>query len=161
MAQLFLVVVTLISALQTVAPATAAGERPDFTGTWTLEHVTGDPRSRSTGAPSFFVGSAATIQQAGDRLTLTQSAPRAHPALTFRLDGLDSQNTLPNFHDATSWQFSSRARWEYNTLVIETTGAWETKMRWSITPSGKLSIQDWAPSIDLGTSVNAAVYSRR
>ena len=161
MSQLLLLVATLFSTLQTVRPATAARERPDFSGNWRLEHVAGDPRSRSIGGPSFFVGSAVTIQQWGDRLTLTQTAPRALPALTFSLDGLDSRNTLPNFHDGTLWQFTSRARWEYNTLVIETTGAWETKMRWSITSAGKLSIQDWAPSIDLGTSVNATLYSRR
>jgi hypothetical protein len=160
MPQMLLLVATLAFALQTAA-STTQSKRPDFTGAWTLEHVSGDPRSRSIGSASFFLGATLTIQHAGERLTVTQIAPRAHPTLTFGLDGLDSPNILPNFHDGTSWHFVSRARWEYNTLVIDTTGAWETRMRWSITPSGRLSVQDWAPSIDLGTSVNGTLYSRR
>jgi hypothetical protein len=161
MSQLLLLAAIITSGLQTAPPTTTARPHPDFTGTWTLEHVAADPRSRSTSGPSFFVGSTVTIQQSGDRLTLTQTAPRAHPPVTFTLDGRDSRNTLSNFHDGTLWQFTSRARWEFNTLVIETRGAWDTKMRWSITPSGTLSVQEWAPSIDLGASVSAAVYSRR
>jgi hypothetical protein len=159
MPQLLLLVATL--ALQTIAAPTPLSKRPDFSGSWTVEHVTGDPRSRSTGGPPFFLGATVTIQHTGERLTVTQIAPLAHPVLTFRLDGLDSRNTLPNIHDGSFWQFVSRATWEYDTLVIDTTGAWETKMRWSITSSGRLLVQDWAPSIDLGTSVNATLYSRR
>jgi hypothetical protein len=146
---------------QTAQPASTLTQHPNFAGTWTLEHAAGDPRSRSVGGPSFFLGSRMTIDQDGDTLVVTQTSPRMHPTLTFALDGVDSRNTLPNFHGGPSWQFVSRATWENNALVIDTSGAWDVKMRWSITPSGQLSVQEWAPSIDLGASVNHTLYSRR
>jgi len=161
MTQFFFVVAAIAVGFPALQPARTPPPRPNFAGSWTLEHVAGDPRSQSVGGPSFFLGSTMTVERDGDRLVVTQMSPRTHPKLTFTPDGGDSRNTLPNFHGGPSWQFVSRATWDRNTLVIETTGAWDVKMRWSMTPAGQLSVQEWAPSIDLGTSVNHTLYSRR
>jgi hypothetical protein len=158
---LFLVVAAIAVTFQTAQPASTPTQHPNFGGSWTLDHATGDPRSQSVGGPSFFLGSRLTVDQDGERLVVTQARPRTHPKVILTLDGVDSWNTLPNFHGGPSWQFVSRAIWENNTLVIDTTGAWDAKMRWSITPSGQLSVLEWAPSIDLGMSATHALYSRR
>lgn len=157
----FLVVVAIALGLQGLQPAQTPSPRPIFAGSWTLEHVTGDPRSRSAGGPPFFLGSTIVIEQDGDRLLVTQTSPRKHPTLAFAPDGSDTRNTLPNFHGGPSWEFVSHARWQGRSLVVDTAGAWQVKMRWSITPSGELSVQEWAPSIDLGMSINHALYSKR
>jgi hypothetical protein len=43
----FVVVVAIALGLQGVQPVRAPLQPPDFAGSWTLEHVAGDPRSRA------------------------------------------------------------------------------------------------------------------
>ena len=149
-----------IAALAAI-PATTITQRPDFSGSWTLRHVAADPRMRTGAGPDFFAGSRLVVEQTSETLTVTQTAPRSHPRLSFALDGKDSSNTLPDPRDGSTMRFVTRATWDRDTLVLETSEPWEMMSRWSLTPDGQLSMQVRAPNIEVGTSTIHVLYSRK
>ena len=86
------------------------------------------------------------------RLVITRTDPRARAELTFMLDGTESRNSLPEPRGSALLQFLSRLEWNGDTLIVETTVPWVMTQRWSLTPSGQLSIQDVAPNIEVSVS---------
>jgi hypothetical protein len=144
-----------------VPPSAITQQRPNFAGSWTLQHVAADPRMRTFGGPDFFAGSRMVVEQNGETLVVTQSAPYAHPRISFALDGSASPNTLPQPHGGSPWHFVTRATWDRDTLVLDTKEPWEMMSRWSLTPDGQLSIQVIAPNIEVRVSTTHVLYSRK
>jgi len=150
----------LLSHFGVVSGGAAIQERPNFSGTWKLEHVAADPRMRFHAEPDYLLGSEMTVVQDAERLVLTQKSPRSHPALTLALDAAESSNTLPGIRGGPAVTFVSRVMWERGSLVVATKGAWEMTQRWSLTPSGHLSIQDIAPNIEVTNSTIHLLYAK-
>ncbi len=162
MRQLLVFLGALAIAAPAAVPATAVTQqRPDFSGSWTLRHVAADPRMRTGAGPDFLAGSRMVVEQTGETLIVTQTAPRSHPKLRFALDGSESSNTLPDHRDGSPMRFVTRATWERDTLVLDTREPWEMMSRWSLTPDGQLSMQVRAPNIEVGVSATHVLYSRK
>ena len=136
-------------------------DRPNFTGSWKLEHVAADPRMRTPSGPDYLLGSEMNVVQDVTRLVITRTDPRARAELTFMLDGTESRNSLPEPRGGALLQFLSRLEWNSDTLIVETTVPWVMTQRWSLTPSGQLSIQDVAPNIEVSVSTTHLLYSRK
>jgi hypothetical protein len=132
--------------------------RPNFTGSWSLEHMTADPRMRTAPAPDYLLRSEIKVAQDASQLVITRSDT---PPLKFALDGSESRNTLPGLHGGPPLQFVSRVTWDRNTLIIDTTAPWALTQRWSLTRSGQLSIQDIAPNIEVSVSTTHLLYSKQ
>lgn len=144
-------------------PQAQAAQRPNFNGTWILQHVAIDPRMRTGSGPDFIAGAVMLVQQDGTSLAITQAKPRVHPRFTLRLDGSDSHNVLPNpttAGPATS-EFVSRVLWERDSLVIQNLQPWIFSTRWSLTTSGQLSIQASEPNIEVNPATTHLLYSRQ
>ena len=76
-----------IVALATVAWA----QKPDFSGTWTLD----PPAATAAGGGGDALGNGpATIKQTADTLTIERAMSGAAVTLTYKLDGTDSRNML-------------------------------------------------------------------
>jgi hypothetical protein len=155
-----LILIGLAIASQIEPARATAQQRPNFSGTWKLEHVASDPRMRTGAGPDYLLGSEITVVQDAGRLVLTKTGPESHPPLTFALDGSESRNTLPGIRGGAPLDWLARLIWERNTLVMETTAPWVIMQRWSLTPSGQLSIQDNAPNIEVGRSTIHLLYGK-
>jgi hypothetical protein len=100
-----------------LAIATAAwAQKPDFSGTWTLDQAGAPAGGRGGGA----LGSGpATVKQTADALTIERTMGDAQVTLTYKLDGTESRNMMtgPGGQPADSL---STARWDGPKLTIVT-----------------------------------------
>jgi hypothetical protein len=86
----------VVIAVSIVVAATAAwAQKPDFSGTWTLESVSTPAAggSVSRGVVSGTLGSgSATVTQTAEALIVERTTGDGQATLTYRLDGTDSRN---------------------------------------------------------------------
>jgi hypothetical protein len=107
------VIAAAILAVATVAWA----QKPDFSGTWTLDPASA-PAGGGGGGGTLGNGPA-TVKQTADALTIERTMGDAKVTLTYKLDGTDSRNMLmgPGGQQADSL---SNAKWDGPKLTIVT-----------------------------------------
>jgi hypothetical protein len=112
------VIAAAILAVATVAWA----QKPDFSGTWTLDPASapaaggGGGRGGEGGALG---NGPATVKQTADALTIEHTMGDAEVTLTYRLDGTESRNTMMG-RGGQSADSVSTARWDGPKLTILT-----------------------------------------
>jgi hypothetical protein len=83
------VIAAAIVALATVAWA----QKPDFSGTWTLDPASA-PAAGGGGGGGALGNGPATVKQTADALTIERTMGDATVTLTYKLDGTESRNTM-------------------------------------------------------------------
>jgi hypothetical protein len=105
-----------VTAAAIVALATVAwAQKPDFSGTWTL-----DPGGAPTAGEATALGSGpARVKQTADALTIERAAGDTNATLTYKLDGTESRNIIMNRAGQPSDSMSI-AKWDGPKLTIVT-----------------------------------------
>jgi hypothetical protein len=111
------VIAAAILAVATVAWA----QKPDFSGTWTLDPASapaagGGGRGGGGGALG---NGPATVKQTADALTIERTMGDAKVTLTYKLDGTESRNTMMG-RGGQSADSVSTAKWDGPKLTIVT-----------------------------------------
>lgn len=105
------VIAAAILGVATVAWA----QKPDFSGTWTL-----DPASAPAAGGGGAVGNGpATVKQTADALTIERTMGGAEVTLTYKLDGSESRNMIMG-RGGESVDSVSTAKWDGPKLTIVT-----------------------------------------
>jgi hypothetical protein len=101
-----------------LALATAAwAQRPDFSGTWTLDPASASPAGgRGGGALG---NGPATVKQTADALTIERTMGDAKVTLTYKLDGTESRNMMMG-RGGQQVDSISTAKWDGPRLTIVT-----------------------------------------
>ena len=73
-----------------VVATVASAQKPDFSGTWTLEPAS----APAAGGGGALGNGPATVKQTADTLTVERTMGDTQVTLTYKLDGTDSRNTL-------------------------------------------------------------------
>ena len=119
----------------------AFAQKPDFSGTWTL-----DPEASGMAAPAGGGGGGgrgggalgngpATFKQTADTLTIERTAGDNKITLTYKLDGSESKNTMMG-RGGTPTESVSTAKFDGGKLIITTkAGENETTQTWSLAGS--------------------------
>jgi hypothetical protein len=110
--------VGVIAVAIVVMAALAWAQKPNFSGTWTLDPSGATAADRGDGGGPLGNGPA-TIKQTAEMLTIERAADDARLSVTYRLDGSDSRNVLigPGGQPADSL---SAAKWDGARLRIVT-----------------------------------------
>lgn len=140
----------LIAAAILAVATVAWAQRPDFSGTWTLDtEASGMPAGAGGGAPGgggggrmgggrgggAGLGQGGTVRQTADTLTVERMAGDNKLVLNYKLDGSESRNTVMG--RGGQIEAVSVARWDGQTLVITTKQdmggqTFESTQRWSL-----------------------------
>jgi hypothetical protein len=108
-----------VIAATVLAVATVAGaQKPDFSGTWTLDPASAPAGGGGRGGGALGNGPA-TVKQTADALTIDRSMSDSKVTLTYKLDGTPSRNMMmgPGGQQADSL---STAKWDGSKLTIVT-----------------------------------------
>ncbi len=112
-----------VMAAAILAVATLAwAQKPDFSGTWTLDPTTapagggGGGGGRGGGALG---NGPATVKQTADALMVERTMGDNKVNLTYKLDGTESKNTMMG-RGGTPMEAVSVAKWDGNKLTITT-----------------------------------------
>ena len=113
--------VGLMVAAVLVVATVASAQKPDFSGTWTL-----DPASAPTaggggrgGGGGALGNGPATVKQTADALTIERTMGEAKVTLTYKLDGTDSRNMMMGRGGQQADSLST-AKWDGARLTILT-----------------------------------------
>jgi hypothetical protein len=106
------VIAAAILALATVAWA----QKPDFSGTWTLDPASAPAAGGDGGALG---NGPATVKQTADALTIERMIGDAKLTLTYKLDGTDSRNMMIGQGGQQADSLST-AKWDGSRLTIVT-----------------------------------------
>ena len=131
----------LIAAAVLAVASVAFAQKPDFSGTWTLDPAAsgmagapggGGGRGMGGGA----LGNSATVKQTADTLTIERTMGDNKVVTTYKLDGTESKNTMMG-RGGNQMESVSTAKWEGNSLVITTkmdmgNGPIETTQKWTV-----------------------------
>jgi hypothetical protein len=111
--------VVMIAAAIVAVATIAWAQKPDFSGTWTLDPATAPATGGRGGEGGALGNGPATVRQTADALAIDRTMGDAKVALTYKLDGSDSRNILigPTGQPADSM---SNAKWDGSTLTIVT-----------------------------------------
>jgi hypothetical protein len=107
--------VGVIAAAIVVAATVAWAQKPDFSGTWTLDPASApaaDGRGRGGGALG---NGPATVKQTADALPIERTMGEAKVALTYKLDGTESRNLMMG-RGVQPVDSVSTAKWDGPTL---------------------------------------------
>ena len=111
----------IAAAIVTVATV-AWAQKPDFSGTWTLDPASapaaGDGGGRGGGSGALGNGPA-TVKQTADALTIERTMGDAKVTLTYRLDGTESRNMMMG-RGGQPADSMSIAKWDGPRLTIVT-----------------------------------------
>jgi hypothetical protein len=124
-----------IIAAAVLAVATVAwAQKPDFSGTWTLDPASapaGGGGGGGRGGGRGGLGPGATVKQTATELTIERTMGDNKVTTTYNLDGSESKNTMMG-RGGESMEVVSTAKWDGPKLVIttktangESTQAWE------------------------------------
>ena len=139
-----------ITAAAVLAVATLAfAQKPDFSGTWTLdEAATGTAGAPAGGGGGGRGGGAlgngpATIKQTADTLTIERTQGENKIVTTYKLDGTESKNTMMGRNGAM--ESTSTAKFDGSTLTITTKQDMggqmvESTQKWSLA-GGALTVE--------------------
>jgi hypothetical protein len=128
------IIATAVLAVATMAFA----QKPDFSGTWTLdEAATGAPAGGGGGGGGGRgggggLGMGATVKQTADALTYERAFGDNKITLTYKLDGSESKNTMMG-RGGQQVESVSTAKWDGSKLTITTkAGENESTQVWSL-----------------------------
>jgi hypothetical protein len=138
-----------VIAAAVLAVATLAwAQKPDFSGTWTLDPAASE--GGAGGAPGGGggggrgggrggLGQGGTVKQTADALTVERSIGDNKITSTYKLDGSESKNTMMG-RGGQSVESVSTAKWDGQALVITTkmdmgNGPQESTQKWTVTGS--------------------------
>ena len=106
-----------------VAVATVAwGQKPDFSGTWTLDRAsapTAGGGGADGGGGDALGNGRATVKQTADALTIERTMGEAKFTLTYKLDGTESRNMMMGRGGQPADSLST-AKWDGPKLTIVT-----------------------------------------
>jgi len=104
-----------------LAVATVAGaQKPDFSGTWTLDPASAPAGGGGRGGGGGALGNGpATIKQTADALTIERTMGDAKATLTYKLDGTESRNMMMG-RGGQPADSMSVAKWDGPKLTIVT-----------------------------------------
>ena len=95
--------------------AVVSAQKPDFSGTWTL-----DPGAVPSAGEAAVLGSGpARVKQTADALTIERTVGGANVTLTYKLDGTESRNVTMSRAGQPADSMSI-AKWDGPTLTIVT-----------------------------------------
>jgi hypothetical protein len=137
-----------VIAAAVLAVATLAwAQKPDFSGTWTLDPAASE--GGAGGAPGGGgggrgggrggLGQGGTVKQTADTLTVERSIGENKITSTYKLDGSESKNTMMG-RGGNSVESVSTAKWDGPSLVITTkmdmgNGPQESTQKWTVNGS--------------------------
>jgi hypothetical protein len=133
-----------VTAAAILAVATVAWtQKPDFSGTWTLDQASA-PAAGGGGGGGALGSGPATVKQTADALTIDRMMGDAKVTLTYKLDGSDSRNMMigPAGQPDDSM---SNAKWDGSKLTIVTKQEMDGKLTestevWTLA-GGTLSVE--------------------
>ena len=104
-----------------LAVATVAwDQKPDFSGTWTLDPASAPAAGGGRGGGGGALGSGpATVKQTAEALTIERTMGDANVTLTYKLDGTESRNVMMS-RGGQSVDSVSTAKWDGPKLTIIT-----------------------------------------
>jgi hypothetical protein len=161
-----------VAALVGIPMATQAQQKPDLSGTWTLDDAKSDPAparmggggggrggGRMGGAPA----ASMTIKQTASELTVERTTPMGTQTAVYKLDGSESQNTIG------MGRASSRASWDGGRLVIATTqtmqgrggGEMTIESKETYSRDGDALTLEVTRNTPMGSQTRKLVYARR
>jgi hypothetical protein len=108
------VIAAAILAVATVAWA----QKPDFSGTWTLDPASA-PATGGGGGGGALGNGPATVKQSADALTIERTMGDANVSLTYKLDGTESRNMVTG-RGGQMADSMSIAKWDGPKLTIVT-----------------------------------------
>jgi hypothetical protein len=137
--------VGIIATAMFAVAAMAFAQKPDFSGTWTLDaEASGTAAGGGQGGGGGRGGGAlgngpATVKQTADALTIERTMGENKVTMTYKLDGSESKNTMMG-RGGTPVESTSTAKFDGSTLTIVTkqdmgNGPMETTQKWSLAGS--------------------------
>jgi len=135
-----------VIAAAVLAVATLAwAQKPDFSGTWTLDPAASEGGAApgggggGRGGGRGGLGQGGTVKQTADTLTVERSIGDNKITSTYKLDGSESKNTMMG-RGGQSVESVSTAKFDGQTLVITTkmdmgNGPQESTQKWSVSGS--------------------------
>ena len=109
------VIAAAILAVATVAWA----QKPDFSGTWTLDPASAPAAGGGGGGGGALGNGPATVKQTADALTIERTVGDAKVTLTYKLDGTESRNMMMG-RGGQAADSVSTAKWDGPKLTIVT-----------------------------------------
>jgi hypothetical protein len=113
------IIATAVLAVATMAFA----QKPDFSGTWTLDaEASGMPAGGGGGGGGRGgggLGQAATVKQSADTLTIERTMGENKVTSNYKLDGTESKNTMMG-RGGEAMEATSTAKWDGSKLIIST-----------------------------------------
>ena len=97
--------------------AVAFAQKPDFSGTWTLDPASAGAAGGGRGGA--LGNGPATVKQTADALTIERTVGDGKETLTYKLDGTESRN-LTTGRGGQQADSMSTAKWDGNRLTIVT-----------------------------------------
>ena len=109
-----------VMAAAMIAAATAAwAEKPDFSGTWTLDPASAPAGGGRGGGGGALGTGPATVKQTADALTIERTMGDAQVSLTYKLDGSESRNMMTG-RGGQPGDSMSTVKWDGPKLTIVT-----------------------------------------
>jgi hypothetical protein len=135
------VIAAAVLAITTLAWA----QKPDFSGTWTLDPAAseggagGAPGGGGRGGGRGGLGQGGTVKQTADALTVERTVGENKITSTYKLDGSESKNSMMG-RGGQAVESVSTAKWDGPALVITTkmdmgNGPQESTQKWSVSGS--------------------------
>jgi hypothetical protein len=142
--------VGIIATAMFAVAAMAFAQKPDFSGTWTLDaEASGTAAGGGQGGGGGRGGGAlgngpATVKQTADTLTIERTMGENKVTTTYKLDGTESKNSMMG-RGGTPVESTSTAKFDGATLTIVTkqdmgNGPMESTQKWSLT-GGTLTVE--------------------
>jgi hypothetical protein len=123
--------VGMIAAAILAVATVAWAQKPDFSGTWTLDRASASGAGGAAGSGGADSGGGrgggggalgegpSTVKQTADALTIERTMGGANVTLTYKLDGTESRNVMTG-RDGAAIDSVSTAKWDGPRLTIVT-----------------------------------------
>lgn len=124
--------VGIIAAAVLAVATMAFAQKPDFSGTWTLDQEASGGGGGGGGGRGGGLGQGATVKQTADTLTVERTFGENKVTSTYKLDGSESKNTMMG-RGGQQMEAVSTAKWDGGKLTITTkVGENENTQVWSL-----------------------------
>jgi hypothetical protein len=103
--------------------AVAFAQKPDFSGTWTLDAEASGMPAPAPGGPGGGgrgggpLGTGATVKQTADAITIERTMGENKVVTTYKLDGSESKNTMTG-RGGQPIESVSTAKWDGSKLIV-------------------------------------------
>jgi hypothetical protein len=111
--------VGVIAAAVLAVATVASAQKPDFSGTWTLDPASAPAAGGRGGGGGPLGNGPATVKQTADALTIERTMGGDKVTLTYKLDGTESRNMLMGRGGQQADSLST-AKWDGRKLTIVT-----------------------------------------